>query len=54
MEPLPAVDEHRIHDARAHLLALQREGADDFLALVPKPALVKAERNVTVELGATR
>ena len=37
-----------------HLFVLQREGGDDFFALVLQPALIEAEGNELVQFGATR
>src|SRR5262249_41925189 len=44
------IDEMRRDDARLHLLVLQREGADDFLAHMLEAALEEAEGDVFVEL----
>src|SRR5262249_5837894 len=45
------VDELGRHDAGAHLLVLQRKGADDLLAGVRQSALIKTEGDVFLNLG---
>src|SRR5690348_7358031 len=51
MQPLSlGIDEVGRNDAGLHLLILQRESADDFLAYMLEPALEQAERDVLVQL----